>query len=704
MPNAPVDAAIADGNGGWFITGSFFNYQLPNFARTLHLNGDGSVDSSFYVGFRGYSLALSGDTLFVGGAGSDILQSFNSGTGNALSFPNISSGVIYDILVRGNMVYFSGTFTSVGGLSYVARINRWTGAVSGWNPQPNGPVYDLAAKGDTIFASGDFTSIGGITCQGVAALDDVFGTAYPWTPAFDGPIECLAVHEDRLFVGGDFTTAEGQARAGLAAFDLASFSLEAWDTQLTISGVVRSLAIGNGKLHIGGSFSNVGSALVHDAAMVDLLTAAPTDWTPPTFNPGLVDVIVPSGSRVLVGGSFDRIADVDVDGVSALDIVSGEPLDFPVGYINDQVQVIERYDNTLYMGGPFTSINGQPRNHLAAIDLTTAALLPWDPSPDGEVTHLAVFGNRIYVAGEFTTIAGQARSRLASFDLASGSLNGWNPFPDGEIFGLDATGGLIYVGGDFNSVGGELRDQAAALDPVTGLATPWEIPPFSTAEVVAFEQVGGVVYVGGHFINIGGESRHHLAALDAVTGLATPWDPGADWDVTTLASNGSQLFVGGVDNIGGSGSAFVGFDLSTGLLNWDPSMGQDVYCALVSDDGWIYVGGNYVECCSEQPQPNLAAFDGNAIITAVEPFEIGSMRNGRLWPNPASRQVTLTDLPISGQVIVRNAMGETLLSQVLPGEGTVTLALPSIAQSLVFVSVLSAEGLVISTGKLAIMH
>ena len=74
--------------------------------------------------------------------------------------------------------------------------------------------------------------------------------------------------------------------------------------------------------------------------------------------------------------------------------------------------------NTLYLGGSFTSMispdgsTTTSRKHLAAIDLTTGALLPWAPSTNGSVEALATDGTNVVLGGSFTTINGVSRSRL----------------------------------------------------------------------------------------------------------------------------------------------------------------------------------------------------------------------------------------------------------------------------------------------------
>jgi len=76
--------------------------------------------------------------------------------------------------------------------------------------------------------------------------------------------------------------------------------------------------------------------------------------------------------------------------------------------------------NTVYAGGDFTLIGGQPRNRLAAIDTTTAAIDPaWDPNVDLSVESLKFLDNfrALIAGGQFTMLDGVTRIGLAGFDF-----------------------------------------------------------------------------------------------------------------------------------------------------------------------------------------------------------------------------------------------------------------------------------------------
>ena len=54
------------------------------------------------------------------------------------------------------------------------------------------------------------------------------------------------------------------------------------------------------------------------------------------------------------------------------------------------------------------------RNHAAAVNLTTGALLPWNPNVNGTVRALRVVGTTVYMGGAFTQVGGANHTRVAA--------------------------------------------------------------------------------------------------------------------------------------------------------------------------------------------------------------------------------------------------------------------------------------------------
>src|SRR5262249_37176291 len=132
--------------------------------------------------------------------------------------------------------------------------------------------------------------------------------------------------------------------------------------------------------------------------------------------------------------------------------------------------------NTLYVGGAFTRVDGRPRNRVAAIDLRTGHVTPWNPSPSvgwSDVWAIAVSGNRVYLGGDFQRVGGRRRAWLAAVSRSDGRLEPWRPRLNGMVDGLVIIDQTVYVSGAFTKVSGEARGPIAAIDPITGATKAW---------------------------------------------------------------------------------------------------------------------------------------------------------------------------------------------------------------------------------------
>ena len=71
-------------------------------------------------------------------------------------------------------------------------------------------------------------------------------------------------------------------------------------------------------------------------------------------------------------------------------------------------------DGKILVGGVFTSIGGQTRNHIARLDATTGLADSFDPNANGIVYSIAVQADgKILAGGMFSSIGGQTRSLFA---------------------------------------------------------------------------------------------------------------------------------------------------------------------------------------------------------------------------------------------------------------------------------------------------
>ncbi len=280
----------------------------------------------------------------------------------------------------------------------------------------------------------------------------------------------------------------------------------------------------------------------------------------------------------------------------------------------------------VYVSGFFSTIAGQSRFRLAALDATTGAVTAWNPGITGLVNQFALAGNSIYVGGFFTAIGGQNRKNIAALDRTTGAATAWDPAAGDSVAALGVSGGVVYAGGGFRIIGGVKRANLAAIDATTGMATAWNpgaSGPSDSTLINVLKVHDTTVYAGGRFTTIGGQSRERLAALSTTTGAVNAWNPAPDGTVTTLEISGTTVYVGGqYTTIGGQNrNNLAAVDATTGnATSWRPnnsttSPTQTDIGALLVRDSTIYIGD---ECHRQAaayrqgsvPSPTAAAYLG----------------------------------------------------------------------------------------------
>jgi hypothetical protein len=343
-----------------------------------------------------------------------------------------------------------------------------------------------------------------------------------------------------------------------------------WQT----NGIVWAIAHANGVVYLGGNFTSVrppGAPAGTDEVIRNHLAAfdASTGELLP-FNPN-VDADVRAmttsadGSRLYVGGDFRTVGSVNVTRLVAFDTASGSVITGWKPSAWSGVRALELIGDTLYVGGMFSTMSGQPRSRIGAVDAGgSGALRAWAPVADNSVLALAASkdGSKLYVGGRFTTFNGQPQHAVAAVDPVSGATL---PFPaasavppktsscDSVIKDLttDATG--VYAAAE--GTGGGCFDGTFAANVADG-SLRWR--NFCLGATQAVEVVGGYLYKGSHahdcsavpggFAQVQSGKNFHLLVQNLSDGLLGPWYPttnGKPLGPEVFGTDGRQLFVGG---------------------------------------------------------------------------------------------------------------------------------------------------------------
>src|SRR5579859_1523717 len=367
----------------------------------------------------------------------------------------------------------------------------------------------------------------------------------------DGTVSAMAFNSNVLYVGGLFGQVGLWTGGGVP---VSATTGQAEAVYPSVSGDVGTVVSdGQGGWFVGGSFSLVGDSPHRSLVHIKNDRSLDQNWSPSVAG-GSVDCLILAGNTLYLGGSFTNVNGQPRNGAAAVDSVSGALKSWDPN-VNGAVKAMVLYTTNVYLGGEFTSVGNQTRNRLAAVDLTGGTLSGWDPNANDNVEAMVVSGGHLFVGGYFGSVSSQSRGCGASFDLSTGLLDPWNPNPTGiglvvpEIMAMAAWQNTIFVGGLFGSVGSSNRINVAALDATTALATSWDARQVVDAPsgipvdyVLSLCVYSNALYVGGPLNNIGGQPRSYAAALDLTTGNALPWDPKANAFPIAFCGTGNTIY------------------------------------------------------------------------------------------------------------------------------------------------------------------
>ena len=455
--------------------------------------------------------------------------------------------------------------------------------------------------------------------------DDV--SSMPWV-VDGGTVDSAVQSGSVLYLGGSFDSVARRSDVvgPVAVFDAASAQLIAADPALTSAWVSAVVSDGAGGWFVGGIFSVNGrrrQLLRVDAA------GRQTAWALDVGD-GLSEIyaLARAGTTLYLGGNFAALGGQPRTLTAAVDIPSETPLPWSPSITGNGVSAIVVDGNDVYLGGFFDAVGGVARNGVAVLHRTTAVLGSFAPNVAGVVSALAVSPPTVFVGG--------GAQHLAAFDRVTGSLAMGLPVPDGnEVFvgALVVSGATLYVGGGFASMGGVPRHGAAAIDITSGTLLPWA-PVTSGSVVFGLAVSPRGVYLGGV---LNGVRPRHALRVHSVTGVIdTTWDPRPGSLVLDFDIDGDRVAtVGAFRTFRATRThGLVGVDLATGQLVSMPTITPRIawVYALAVRSTTLYAGG-YFDTIGGQARTALAAVDlttrqvmpFSPVITATGPPTVGAL-------------------------------------------------------------------------------
>ncbi len=270
---------------------------------------------------------------------------------------------------------------------------------------------------------------------------------------------------------------------------------------------------------------------------------------------------------------------------------------------NGRVDAVKVVGSIAYIGGEFTALRPAgnaagvgtvTRNHAAAIDLATGALLPWNPNANDDVRAITASASAVYLGGDFTSVGGATATRLAGVDLTAGKrLTAWSGSANDSVLALAISGSVVYAGGKFTSAGGATAGRVAALSATSGKAvTGFSVSADKVVKSLAVVPGKTQLVVGGSFTRLNNVERGSVGSVNSATGSLQAWDPSFPYPVISVAASSDSVFVAG----GGDGGNFVAFDPSSAVVMWRGGTNGNAQAVTIVG-GVVYVGGHFTDYC-----------------------------------------------------------------------------------------------------------
>jgi uncharacterized delta-60 repeat protein len=276
-------------------------------------------------------------------------------------------------------------------------------------------------------------------------------------------------------------------------------------------------------------------------------------------------------------------------------------------------------DGKVLIGGPFTTVNGQSRNHIARLNMDGSldtSFLNGLSGTDYDVTGILLQQDgKIVIGGYFTIVNGEFVSGIArlnsdgnldtNFNAFAASVNGLAQQPEGKIYGFGSGGSLVWR---LNSDG-----------------TPDGFAPPSFNQNAAVNAVAvqsdGKILIGGDFYMVGGVTRYNLARLDAYGAV--------DYDFTADFLGGGAMAIQPDGKIitwsSGGGIRRLTTDGRIDASFHTPFVNDWISALTLQTDGKLLIGGNF-NAVNGQARSRVARLNADGSLDTS--FNPGSGANG----------------------------------------------------------------------------
>ncbi len=281
-------------------------------------------------------------------------------------------------------------------------------------------------------------------------------TETPYTPV----LTHLATDGARLYFSGDMERVADLDRDGVAALLVSSATVDLWDAAPVVASPLEFIS--GGLLMTRPTSTNRVSRRY--LAAIDAATGLATPWDPHDFNRRLLHTVAPV-SALATDGTYLYFATVTTGELRRAHLTTGDVDElwrfvvYRAGGVPGSIDTIVEHAGTLYLGGDFDAIAGTAvpvtlRRAVAAIG-TDGSLKPWAPVLEGPVDSrllraMVRMGNTIYLGGGFFFVNGQPRIGFAAVDAVTHNVVQPEMVVVGDTWvqGLATDGARVFLAGE----------------------------------------------------------------------------------------------------------------------------------------------------------------------------------------------------------------------------------------------------------------
>ncbi|WP_235925300.1 hypothetical protein [Actinomyces marmotae] len=328
-------------------------------------------------------------------------------------------------------------------------------------------------------------------------------------------------------------------------------------------------------------------------------------------------------------------------------VAIASPTPLPTAQINGVVWDQKIVGNTVYAVGEFSSArpagsaqgqNEVSRSNAMAYDITTGALLDWAPTTNGVIYSIDASkdGKTLYLGGNFTSLNGESTFRLGAVNASDGKRVNLGISPNTEVRDVQVSpdGGTLYFSGAFTQVNNKARYRVAAVSLPSLTLT--EFAPRvgrGLVRTVTVAPDGSRVAIGGSFRDVGGSSHPGLAILGSDGAVQSTninsvvRNSGTYAAIFSLKSDSQGLY-GVAYSQEGSFEGLFRASWSTGDLDYMADCHGDTY-DLFPAGGVVYVAGHPHDC------RNIGGFGDTAPTSYYNALAYVNGRTGTVQRNHA---------------------------------------------------------------------